>query len=155
LHVRPEFFSMEALDEEDLRQAVAVPEAGAILVFAGTVRNHSDGRAGVIALEYEAHASMANRVIAGIVAEVQAECAVQRVALRHRLGRVALGDPAVIIAVSAAHRDEAYQASRRLIDRLKHEAPIWKREIRADGTSEWSRGCVAHAESKEILQNEN
>jgi molybdopterin synthase catalytic subunit len=97
----------------------------------------------VIALEYEAHPSMALKLLSGIVADARAAFPLRKVALAHRLGRVDLGEPTIVIAVSAAHRDEAYRASRYLIDRIKHEAPIWKREICADGTRAWSRGCTA------------
>lgn len=132
------------LDRDALRDDVSDPAAGAVLVFEGTVRDHSEGLTGVVALEYEAHPTMAQRVLEAIVAAVAAEVPIRRAAVRHRLGRVELGEPTIVIAVSAAHRDEAYRASRLIIDRIKHEAPIWKREICADGTSAWSRGCTAH-----------
>jgi molybdopterin synthase catalytic subunit len=139
-----EWLSTEPLDGKAFRQEIADPAAGAILIFEGTVRNHSEGLTGIIALEYEAQASMAAKIIAGIVKEILSEIPVERIVVRHRLGRVELGEPTIIIAVSAAHRDEAYRASRLLIDRIKHQAPIWKREIFLDGTSQWSQGCKAH-----------
>ncbi|MBW8887387.1 MAG: molybdenum cofactor biosynthesis protein MoaE [Fibrobacteres bacterium] len=135
----------QPLDIPALRSQVADPAAGAILVFEGTVRNHSEGLTGVIALEYEAHPTMAQRVLAEIVAAAHQSFPIAKAAVWHRLGRVELGEPTIAIAVSAAHRDEAYRASRYIIDRIKHEAPIWKREICADGTSGWSRGCTAHS----------
>lgn len=138
------FLTPDPLDREALRLAVADTAAGAVLLFEGTVRNHSEGLTGIVALEYEAHPTMAGRVIAEVIAEVRAAWPVARVAVRHRLGRVELGEPTVIIAVSAAHRDEAYRASRALIDGIKHRAPIWKREVLADGHGEWSKGCTAH-----------
>jgi molybdopterin synthase catalytic subunit len=141
-----EYLSLSALDREALRAEVSDPAAGAVLAFEGTVRDHSDGLTGVIALEYEAHASMAGKVIAAIIAETARDFPVRKIAVRHRLGRVELGEPTIVIAVSAAHRDEAYRASRAIIDRIKHEAPIWKREILADGNSAWSKGCTAHRE---------
>jgi molybdopterin synthase catalytic subunit len=131
------------LDRDAMRIEVADPAAGAVLLFEGTVRDHSEGLTGVVALEYEAQASMAERIIAAILAETSAEIPIRKAVVRHRLGRVELGDPTILIAVSAAHRDEAYRASRRIIDRIKHEAPIWKREILRDGTGQWSRGCTA------------
>lgn len=143
------FLTSEPLDRDALRKSVSDPSSGAVLVFEGTVRDHSEGREGVVALEYEAHPSMAGRVIAEVIEEVLADIAVHKVAVRHRLGRVELGHPTIIIAVSAAHRDEAYRASRRIIDGIKHRAPIWKREIMADGTGAWSKGCTAHAEKRE------
>lgn len=135
--------SPDPLDPAALRREVSDPAAGAVLVFEGTVRDHSEGLSGVVALEYEAHPTMASRIIAEVVAETAAAVPVRKVAVRHRLGRVALGEPTVVIAVSAGHRDEAYRASRRIIDGIKHRAPIWKREITADGRSEWSKGCTA------------
>lgn len=139
--------SPHPLDVRALRAEAADPAAGAILVFEGTVRNHSEGLTGVIALEYEAHPTMARKVLADIVAAAHRDFPILKAAVRHRLGRVELAEPTIAIAVSAAHRDEAYRASRYIIDRIKHEAPIWKREICADGTSGWSRGCTAHNES--------
>jgi molybdopterin synthase catalytic subunit len=133
------------LDIPALRAEVADPAAGAILVFEGTVRNHSEGLTGVIALEYEAHPTMAHRVLSEIAAATRQAFPIHKICVRHRLGRVELGQPTIAIAVSAAHRDEAYRASRYIIDRIKHEAPIWKREICADGTGGWSRGCTAHS----------
>jgi molybdopterin synthase catalytic subunit len=144
------WLSADPLEREAMRREVADPAAGAVLVFEGTVRDHSDGLTGVVALEYEAQASMAARIMALIVSETRAAIPVQRIAVRHRIGRVSLGEPTIIIAVSAAHRDEAYRASRLIIDRIKHEAPIWKREILPDGSGQWSRGCRAHQESKAV-----
>jgi molybdopterin synthase catalytic subunit len=137
------YLSFDPIDAAALRRAVDDPAAGAALVFEGVVRNHSEGLEGVVALEYEAHPTMTEKIIHAIVEETKREIPLRAVALRHRLGRVELGEPAVVIAVSADHRDEAYRASRRLIDRIKHEAPIWKREILADGSTQWSKGCTA------------
>jgi molybdopterin synthase catalytic subunit len=135
----------QPLDIPALRSEAADPAAGAILLFEGTVRNHSEGLTGVIALEYEAHPTMALRVLSEIIAAAHQAFPIRKALVRHRLGRVELGEPTIAIALSAAHRDEAYRASRYIIDRIKHEAPIWKREICADGTSGWSRGCTAHS----------
>jgi molybdopterin synthase catalytic subunit len=133
----------EPLNVAALRNWVDTAQAGAILVFEGTVRSTSHDRADVIALEYEVKASMADKVIATILAETAAKIPVERMAVAHRQGRCELGEPTILIAVSAGHRDEAYRASRLLIDRIKHEAPIWKREIFSDGTGAWSEGCTA------------
>ncbi|HAO99273.1 MAG TPA: hypothetical protein DCQ83_04440 [Fibrobacteres bacterium] len=137
------FFTDSPLDHETLRRSVEDDAAGAVLVFDGTVRNHSEGHTGIVALEYEVKLPMADKLVARILEEVRTEIPVLKIAVGHRMGRVSLREPTVIIAVSAAHRDEAYRASRKIIDRIKHEAPIWKREIFADGTSEWSLGCTA------------
>ncbi len=132
------------LDIRALRNEVADPAAGAILVFEGTVRDHSPGHTAVIALEYEAQASMAQRVLEAALEYALEVFPICKAAVRHRLGRVELGEATIAIAVSAAHRNEAYQASRYIIDRIKHDAPIWKREICQDGTTGWSLGCRAH-----------
>jgi molybdopterin synthase catalytic subunit len=142
----PSYLTPGPLDRDALREEVSDPAAGAVLLFEGTVRDHSEGISGIVALEYEAQASMAGKIISAILAETAREIPIRKLAVRHRLGRVELGQPTIIIAVSAAHRDEAYRASRRIIDRIKHEAPIWKREIFADGRGEWSKGCVAHGQ---------
>ena len=140
------WLSSDPLDRESMRSEVMDSASGAVLVFEGTVRDHSEGLTGIVALEYEAQVSMAAKVIARIVDDVYTAISVERIAVRHRLGRVPLGEATIIIAVSAAHRDEAYRASRLIIDRIKHEAPIWKREILPDGSGQWCRGCTAHQE---------
>ena len=137
------FFTAQPLDREALRRAVEDDAAGALLLFEGVVRNHSHHHTGVVALEYEVKLPMADKMVARILEETREETPFLKAALRHRTGRVELREPTVIIAVSAAHRSEAYRASRRIIDRIKHEAPVWKREIFADGKSEWSEGCTA------------
>ncbi len=95
------YLSQEVLDRDAMREEVSDPAAGAILLFEGTVRDHSDGLTGVIALEYEAQTSMAGKIIAAIIAETSLEIPVRKIAVRHRLGRVKLGEPTIIIAVSA------------------------------------------------------
>jgi molybdopterin synthase catalytic subunit len=142
--VSASWLSAAPLDRDALRAEVADPGSGAVLLFEGTVRDHSEGLTGVVALEYEAHPTMAQRVLEAILVSVREAIPIAKAAVRHRLGRVELGEPTIIIAVSAAHRDEAYRASRMIIDRIKHEAPIWKREILKDGTGAWSQGCTAH-----------
>lgn len=112
--------------------------SGASLLFLGTVRNHSEGRE-VLYLEYEAYEEMAEKMIAELIAEAFQRWPLEGIRLFHRLGRVELGEIAVAIAVETAHRDEAYQASRYLIEGIKHKVPIWKKEYFADGTSQWSR----------------
>lgn len=138
------FLTHSPIDRDAVRKAIADPAAGAVLLFEGTVRNHSDGLTGIIALEYEAQVSMAAKVIAAILEKTRSEISVERILVQHRLGRVELGEATILIAVSAAHRDEAYRASRMIIDGIKHQAPIWKREILPDGSGQWSQGCTAH-----------
>lgn len=116
---------------------VTTPESGGIDVFVGTTRNHSGGR-NVTLLEYEAYEPMAIRVMEQIVTAARDTWPLQKVVLVHRLGNVPVGEASVVVAVSSAHRKEAFAACRFLIDTLKKEVPIWKREHFADGTVEWS-----------------
>ena len=107
--------------------AVTRPEAGGIAVFVGTVRSENAGHA-VTLLEYQAYASMASKEMARIADEIQGEMGDVRLAVLHRVGSLAVGDTAVVCAASTAHRGEAFQACRLLIDRIKARLPIWKRE---------------------------
>jgi molybdopterin synthase catalytic subunit len=119
-------------------RAVEAPDAGAINVFIGTTRNHSHGKS-VLSLEYEAYVPMALKLMEQVEREAAGRWNVNKIAVVHRIGLVNVGEPSVVIAVSSAHRDEAFQASRFLIDKLKEVVPIWKRECFADGTMEWSQ----------------
>lgn len=130
-----------ALVEEPLDVGAAVarvrnPASGAVLVFLGTVRDSHRGRE-VSKLTYTAYPSMAKDRLRRIVDELQAGSERLRVAIHHRLGEVPAGEPSVVIAVSSPHREEAYEASRQALERLKTEVPIWKREHYADGETEW------------------
>ncbi len=111
---------------------VAVPEAGAIVTFIGTVRNHARGRS-VLWLEYEAYAAGCLPIFAQIAAEMRERWQVLDVAIHHRVGHLSVGDASVVIAVSSAHRHGAFAACEYAIDRLKQLAPIWKKEAYADG----------------------
>ena len=115
------------------------PAAGAVVTFLGVVRDHSDGRDGVVGLGYEAYEVEAVRVLTEIAGEARRRWpAVERIALLHRTGELALSDPAVAVVVSSPHRDAAFEAARYCIDTLKEAAPIWKREHWSDG-SDWAR----------------
>ncbi|MEX2117742.1 MAG: molybdenum cofactor biosynthesis protein MoaE [Bacteroidota bacterium] len=127
---------------------VTTPESGGIDIFIGTTRNHSGGR-NVTLLEYEAYEPMAVRLMEQIEISAREKWPLQKVALVHRLGRVPVGEASVVVAVSSAHRKEAFEACRFLIDTLKKEVPIWKREYFADGTVEWSG---QHSQRHEINQ---
>lgn len=125
----------EALSPTTLADAVTVPEAGGVAVFLGVVRDNTAGRR-VVALEYEAHTAMAEAKMKEIGEDVHRRWPVVRqVAMVHRVGRLAIGEASVIIAVSAAHRHEAFEACHFAIDRLKETVPIWKREVFEDGSS--------------------
>ena len=124
-----------ALDVGEVTAAVSDPAAGGVAVFVGAVRNQDGGR-GVERLEYTAHPTAEQR-LAEVCAEVAAEFDAVAVAAVHRVGLLQIGDLAVVSAVSAAHRDVAFEASRALIDRLKQRVPIWKHQVFVDGTDEW------------------
>lgn len=120
---------------------VGRPDCGAVVLFSGTVRNHAEGRSGVERLEYEAYDEVVSVRLAEIAAEVRRRWpAIGRVALLHRVGVLAVGDSAVIAAVSAPHRAEAFEAARFAIDTLKAAAPIWKHETWSDG-ADWGTGA--------------
>ncbi|HEV8611243.1 MAG TPA: molybdenum cofactor biosynthesis protein MoaE [Thermoanaerobaculia bacterium] len=116
--------------------ADARPSDGAVCVFVGVVRNESDGRP-TVAIEYEAYGEMAESEMARIARSLAAEWPRARLRIRHRVGRLAVGEPSVAIVAAAPHRDEAFAACRAAIERIKKSVPIWKREIHPDGSSEW------------------
>jgi molybdopterin synthase catalytic subunit len=118
---------------------VGHPGAGAVVVFLGTVRDHSPGKAGVTHLEYEAYREQVERKIADIVDEAGHRWPLLRAVVEHRIGEVEVGKPSVGVAVSSAHRVEAFEAARYLIDELKQRAPIWKKE-HWPGGAEWVEG---------------
>ncbi len=113
------------------------PGAGAICLFTGTVRMETDGRA-VAGLEYEAYPEQAEPQLAALAAEVAERWPqVQAVWMEHRVGALAIGEPAVVVAVSAGHRDQAFEAARYGIDTLKATVAIWKKEHWEDGKAHW------------------
>jgi molybdopterin synthase catalytic subunit len=117
---------------DELLAAVADPKAGAVVVFIGMTRDNNEGR-DVERLEYEAYAGMAEKELAKIAAEARERWAVARIAVVHRTGVVRIGMASVVIAVSSAHRDDAFAAARFTIDRLKQVVPIWKKEFFSGG----------------------
>jgi molybdopterin synthase catalytic subunit len=114
---------------------VADDRAGAIATFSGTVRSESRGRS-VVHLDYEAYAEMAEEVIAGLAAELEQRYELCAIAIHHRTGRVEIGEPSVVIAVSAPHRHDALAACKEAIDTLKETVPLWKKEV-YEGGEEW------------------
>jgi molybdopterin synthase catalytic subunit len=121
------------IDLSALERAVAFAGAGAIVSFAGTVRDHTAEHR-VIALEYEAYPEMAERFLRKIGAELAERWPGIRVAIVHRVGRLLVGEISVAIAVASPHRAAAFDACRQAIERLKQDVPIWKKEIREDGS---------------------
>lgn len=117
-------------------RAVTAPSHGAVATFVGVVRDHDPSVQGEVThLEYSAHPD-AEAIIARIVDEVAAERGAS-LAVTHRVGMLAVGDAAIVAAAGAAHRAEAFEACREVVERVKAEAPIWKREILADGSHTW------------------
>jgi MoaE-MoaD fusion protein len=114
---------------------VSSPEDGGLVTFSGMVRRHSRG-ATIDHLEYEAYGEMAVREMLRLIEQIEAEVPGSRIAVEHRVGRLAIGDLAVVIAAAAPHRAEAFAACRAMIDRLKDSVPIWKKEIGTNG-EEW------------------
>jgi len=125
----------ESLDLAAHERAVTHRAAGAVVSFAGVVRDHDGGR-GVIELEYEAHPSAAE-VLAQVAAEIAEDPAVFAVAVSHRVGRLEIGDVALAAAVSTAHRAEGFAACARLVEEVKSRLPVWKRQVFTDGEVEW------------------
>lgn len=131
----------EPLQPRALRDAVITPASGAAVVFEGVVRNHHEGRA-VIRLEYEAYAEMAERQLRAVAEEVLAEYRdreVHAIAAHHRVGSLEVGETSLVVAVSAAHREDAFAAALRTVDRIKETVPVWKKEFGPDG-SRWQEG---------------
>jgi molybdopterin synthase catalytic subunit len=130
-HVR---VTEEPLVAAEITNLVRRPGAGAVVTFEGTTRD-------VEFLDYEAYREMAEERMARIVSESIERHGLEAAAAEHRVGRVALGEPAVVVAAAAAHRAEAFAGAREIIDRIKAQAPIWKREIEA-GEERWVPGDV-------------
>jgi molybdopterin synthase catalytic subunit len=115
------------------------PECGAVVTFSGVVRDTSEDRAGIEALEYETQAEVAEARIAEVVAVARSRWPdLVAIAVHHRVGRVELGEPAVLVAVSSPHRGEAFAGAQFCIDELKATVPLWKRDVWAEGSA-WSR----------------
>lgn len=123
------------LSSDEVLAAVSDAAAGGVTLFVGAVRDHDENKS-VTGLEYTAHPTALDE-LEEVAEEVAREYDVLAVAAVHRVGQLAIGDAAVVVATAAAHRGEAFEASRALIDRLKQRVPIWKHQLFADGTDEW------------------
>ncbi|GAA3003865.1 molybdenum cofactor biosynthesis protein MoaE [Streptosporangium longisporum] len=129
----------DALSVDEVLAAVGDHAAGGTAVFIGTVRDQDHGRP-VTALSYSAHPSATDE-LRRVAEKIAADFPVTALAAVHRVGDLRLGDIAVVVAVAAPHRGEAFEASRRLIDDLKAQVPIWKNQLFTDGSSEWVGAC--------------
>lgn len=128
----------DPLDAQRLVEHVRRDESGAVALFYGVVRNHNMGRR-VLYLEYDAFPEMATKVMRQIGEEIKTCFPIDDVAVQHRIGRLEIGETSLLVAVSSAHRQEAFEACRALVDRLKEVVPIWKKEV-WEGGEEWIEG---------------
>ncbi|CAM2901168.1 molybdenum cofactor biosynthesis protein MoaE [Actinomyces slackii] len=126
----------EPISAEELAQRVRDAGAGAVVTFAGVVRDHDQGR-GVTGIGYSAHPS-ADRIVADIAQEAAGRQGVAALGLVHRVGDLVVGDTALAVAVSAAHRAEAFATCGHLVEEVKRRLPVWKRQSFTDGSSQWS-----------------
>jgi len=138
----------DEIDLEEMRRRAQDPQAGAVLIFCGDVRNHSQKQE-VSFLEYEAHERMALKQITKIIEQAQKKWEMHKVEVIHRLGKLKVTDCSIAISVSTSHRNDAYEASRYIIDTIKHSVPIWKKEHFVNVESNWSEGC----EATSIIEN--
>lgn len=126
----------DEIDFAAVTEAVRSPTCGAVVLFLGTVREMT-GNQRTLRLGYDAYTEMAEAKLAELEAEARRRWPLHEVRLVHRLGILELGEVSVAVAVGSAHRADAFEAGRWLIDRLKETVPIWKQEHWADGTTEW------------------
>jgi molybdopterin synthase catalytic subunit len=126
----------DPLDVAEHAALVEQAAAGAVVTFAGVVRDHDGGRA-VLGLDYSAHPTAA-KIVAKVAAEVAGRAAgVRAIAVSHRVGRLRVGDVALACAVAADHRREAFATCAELVDEIKRQLPVWKHQSFGDGTDEW------------------
>lgn len=132
--------SADPLDVATLSATIASNASGASVVFTGTARDHAPGKTDVTHLDYEAYPEQVEAKIAEIVTDARERWPIMHVTVAHRTGRVNVGEPSVVVAVSSAHRGDAFEAARFIIDELKERAPIWKKEHWSGG-AEWIEGA--------------
>ncbi|NJO94007.1 MAG: molybdenum cofactor biosynthesis protein MoaE [Hydrococcus sp. RM1_1_31] len=129
--------SFAPLSVDEVYSLADDPANGAIVVMSGTVRQQTDGKA-VLHLEYQAYEPMVLIIFRQIAAEIRQKWTdTNRIVIHHRIGKLGIGEISVLVAVGCPHRGEAFEACRYAIDTLKHNAPIWKKEFWADGSSTW------------------
>ena len=143
----------ETIDSIGLRASLENPTCGACVTFEGLIRNHNEGRK-VLRLEYEAYGALANKEGEAIVREALKRFRIEEASCVHRTGLLEIGEMAVWVGVSSAHRGEAFKACSYIIDTVKQRVPIWKREHYADGTDEWVN-CAACATPADASAHEH
>jgi len=149
VEVNMEFITNNDLDLVALLQQSHHPAAGAVVLFSGDVRNNNVGKT-VDFLEYEAHTSMASKMIESILSDAKKRWNLNIAVAQHRTGKVRITESAVVVITASAHRAEAYAANRYIIDKIKHEVPIWKCEFFTDGTKQWGGNCNCHKDTGNI-----
>lgn len=152
------YITEELLDLSGLLAQSHHPAAGAVVLFSGEVRDNNAGKR-VDHIEYEAYVPMASKMMAQILEDARQRWNLQIAVAQHRIGKVKISESAVVVITASAHRSEAYASNRYIIDRIKHEVPIWKCEYLEDGTSVWGGNCNCHIETgdvnKHIYESEN
>ena len=141
----------QSIDVESLRAELTDPAAGAYVGFEGWIRNHNEGQQ-VLRLEYEVYEPLAIKEGDRIIAEAREKFPLLHAECVHRSGMLEIGECAVWVGVTSAHRDEAFAACRYIIDEVKIRLPIWKKEYYADGNSGWvnCERCAAHAHAEPV-----
>ena len=134
------YLSEDPIDVVSLLAKAHHPKCGAVVLFSGEVRDNSDQRE-VTHLEYEAQPALAAKIMQEIISDARKKWPLHIAVAQHRIGKVSAGESAVVVITATPHRREAYEANRYIIDRIKHEAPIWKCEYFADGSHEWGGNC--------------
>jgi len=147
-----QYLTKEPLDTGKIFSSFHHPAAGGIVLFSGEVRNHHQGRS-VAFLEYEAYEPMAEKMIARILEEAKQKWELHLVFCQHRIGRLEISDSAIVVLTATSHRSEAFEANRWIVDKIKHEVPIWKKETFTDGTSDWVMQCDGCTFESEFLQS--
>ena len=138
--VNMDYISSQEIDVFGLMKKYEDDEAGAIVVFNGTVRNQSLGKE-VSHLYYEAAEQMADDMMLKIIIQAKEKWKLAKVFAIHRIGDVRIGESAVLVITATPHRKEAYDANRFIIEKIKHELPLWKCEFFKDGTKKWGGNC--------------
>ncbi len=134
------YLSDEPLNIVGLLSRSHHPNCGAVVLFSGEVRDSSSEKE-VTHLEYEAQPTLAAKMMQEIIADARKRWPLHIAVAQHRTGKVSTGESAVVVITATPHRKEAYEANRYIIDRIKHEVPIWKCEYFADGSHEWGGNC--------------
>jgi molybdopterin synthase catalytic subunit len=134
----------DPIEPKEVVESVRKAESGALVIFHGVARNDSEGRR-VVALEYDAYGSMAERKLREVAEEVAARWPITGIGILHRIGRLEIGEASLLVGVSSGHRAEAFEACHHAVDRIKQVVPIWKKEIWESGDGEWVAGHAVDA----------